>query len=249
MPIHRLYDDFFRFLRDYPAETDVWECYQRLYLKPHQRFLSAYWKYFPHLDEEQLRLRVKAIKGEDYAQLKALLTQYDLPAITSDTIDKCRKLLPAAEPRVYLFVGFHSSEGFVIPLDGRPVMGFGLERFTDFNQFDILVAHEYYHYAVWRRGEEESAAGDVYKKLWREGKAVAFSLRVFPGRPHWRHTFQNKRCWSWCSQHERQLLALARSGKATLATFFGAGHPSLNIPPRTGYYVGYRLVCEEEESG
>ena len=60
MKIHSLYLGFFRFLEEM-AEEDPWPSYQRLYLEPHEEFLTAYWQSFDHFPREQIVERVRLL--------------------------------------------------------------------------------------------------------------------------------------------------------------------------------------------
>src|SRR5512139_2878472 len=101
--IHPMYVDFFKFL-DSKENGDPWRAYERLYLRPHETFLLAYWRKFDHFDREQIAQRVRQIKKEDYGSLRSLL-QAQNPALLADgALERCGKVFPLEPPPpVYLF--------------------------------------------------------------------------------------------------------------------------------------------------
>ena len=245
MPLLPIYRDFFRFLEVLETVEDPWEAYQQQYIRPNRAFFGAYWQSFPLFDERTLRGRVLQIKQGHYMVLEHLLAQIKPEEIVTESLSRCHALLPAIpEPDVFLMVGFFSADGFIVQVKGRPVIGIGLERFKDFRLLGLILAHEYCHYA--RRLILGAAVEQTLgQKLLAEGLSVVFSQRAFPDRRLTDHLFMPPERLSWCRQNEAFLEALARPELGScqmVPAFFLHGRPDAHIPPRTGMYLGYRLV-------
>lgn len=244
MPLYLLYKDFVRFLQVLGGKADPWECYQRHYLQAHQDFLFAYWHHFRWMDLEQISQRVKRVRRGDYCCLETPPGGRPPEQIAQETLKRCQQIATATtEPEVYLFVGFFSADAFVMPLKGKPVIGVGLERFNDFSSLGIILAHEYCH---WLRhckiGDRPPTLGN---KLLSEGLAAVFSQLAFPNRPLHKYLFLSPERVSWCRQNLRLLLGLVQPEVESCRLtdlFFKEGNSE--IPPRTGNYLGYRLVME-----
>lgn len=246
MTIHSLYKDFFKFLNSLDDKTKIWERYCEIYLVPNKKFLSSYWQKFKYFDLQQIKQRVQVIKRKDYNHLESLINSIDLPLLTQKILKECHSLFPSLEiPDIYLFVGFFSADGFLLELNDKQVLGFGLERFKDFKSFPLLVAHEYGHYVQSLLSGREGKT--PLEKLISEGIAIIFSEKVFPDKPLHKHTFLSLGRLYWAKEHEKELLDLLKSDlspEKLTDIFFAAGDLTLGIPPRTGYYLGYKIVKE-----
>ncbi len=249
--IYSLYKDFFTFVL--PATSDLWGAYRRYYLEPHKDFMESYLKSFPHLTEENLADRVRNIKKEDYSPLIELLDSCEVEGIINSTLQKCKKLLPRIDlPDVYLIIGFFSPDGFVLEVKNKPVIGIGLERFFDFDGLPVVLTHEYGHYGLrWLRGIEGKNP-TLLEVLLAEGLSIAFSKAVFPDKPLYKLLFFSQERLNWCRQNEGYLWkCIERDFKSTDIEVIGkylSGIGEGEIPPRVGYYLGYRLVEERTES-
>jgi hypothetical protein len=247
MKIHSLYLDFFRFL-DKMAEKDPWPSYQRLYLEPHEEFLTAYWRSFDHFHREQIEERVRAIKKEDYGQLRALVRAQDPAVLAGEALEKCREIFPLEPPpAVYLFVGFFSADGATVEVRESPAIALGLERFRDFKEIPLLIAHEYGHCAqhFHLKGVIPKDGGPLLHKMIAEGLAVLFTQLVYPDLPLHRHLFLTPERFQWCRENQEALLELAGADlaeKKLLPVLFGPGDPNAGLPPRLGYFLARQIV-------
>ncbi len=247
MKIHPLYLDFFRFLEEMTG-GDPWPSYRRLYLEPHEEFLSAYWETFDHFDREQIADRVRAIKKEDYSHLRALVSMRDPAALAEKALGKCEEIFPLDPvPPVYLFVGFFSADGATVQVRQSPVIALGLERFRDFQEIPLLVAHEYCHCAQKAllpaavTGED----GPLLHRMIAEGLAVLFTQLVYPDLPLHRHLFLSPERLRWGRENQEALLELAGADlaeKKLVSVFFGPGDPNAGLPPRLGYFLARQIV-------
>jgi hypothetical protein len=250
MPIHPIYEDFFRFLQVLDsAREDPWEAYQKFYFHPHREFFAAYWKtYFPQMDLVSLQDRVRQVRRGHYATLEHLLEQSNPEPIVQRGLKRCRARMPeCSEPDVYLMVGFFSADGFTLKVMDRPVIGIGLERYRNFVLLDIILAHEYCHCARHLALGSFSASDprSLGQKLLDEGLCTVFSRQVYPRRKLADHLLISTRRLDWCQRNEALLESMAGrelNSSRLVPVFFGWGQPDEGVPARTGMYLGYRLV-------
>jgi len=247
MSVKPLYIDFFKFL-DHPLEGDPWTAYQRLYLQPHYRFFESYWGTFDHFDGQQIAQRVRQIKREDYGQLRSLIQSQDPTLLAEDALQRCRLALPLnPEPSVYLFVGFFSADGVTVEIEGVPSIALGMERFKDFQDLSLLVAHEYCHCAQRSLLKDFFPEGKrtLFFAMVAEGFSTLFTQVVYPEVPLHRHLFLTPQRLQWCRENQGVLLELAGAdlvSEKLVPIFFGPGDPDAGIPPRVGYFVASQML-------
>lgn len=247
MAIKPLYIDFFKFLEE-KGKKDPWCIFQDLYLRPHKDFLTSYWQRFNFLDAEQIKERVLQIKEGDYGQLKGLIQAYDPAQLAEKALQKCQKVLPLSPaPDIYLFIGFFSADGTTLEVSGTPAIALGLERFKDFRDFSLLLAHEYGHCALWPSLQKffPQKEKPLLYSIISEGLAVFFSETVLPEVPLHRHLFLTPERLGWCKENQETLLALAGadlSSPKLIPILFGAGDEGAGLPPRVGYFIARQML-------
>lgn len=246
--IHQLYLDFIRFLDELREETSPWEAYSRNYLTPNAQFLTTYWKKVD-FSLFQIQERVERVRKADYSNLLSLLHSGDLEKLVESTIQRCTKILLAPNPDVYLFVGFFSSDGFVIELSGKPVIGIGLERFRDFDNLCLILTHEYCHYYLKLKGKTAETMRE--NRIFSEGTASLFSQLIHPEKSLYKHLFFTRARLNSCIQAESRIMSLIRERSIKeIRSLLKEGDEKLGIPPRAGNYISYRLVQDfMKESG
>lgn len=247
MALKLLYLDFFKFLEEI-KKRDPWSSFQDLYFKPHALFFEAYWQRFSFFDSSQIKERVEQIKEGDYSQLKGLIQAHDPALLAEETIKKCQEVLPLhPEPDVYLFVGFFSAEGTTLEIGGSPAIALGLERFKDFRDLALILAHEYGHCAGWpflQRFFQQEEKPLLYSII-SEGLAVFFTEVVFPNIPLHRHLFLTPGRLKWCWENQEALLALAGADLTSsklIPVLFGPGDERAGLPPRVGYFIARQML-------
>jgi hypothetical protein len=244
--VYPLYKDFITFLDSLP-EGDPWPSYESLYLKPHEKFLRGYWKNFAHFDERQIAARVREIKAGDYGQLRSLVQAENPVAMAEEALRRCRKILPLdPEPPVYLFVGFFSSDGATVEIEGAPAVAIGLERCRDFKDLPLLVAHEYGHCA--QKTDLKGffpKEGKLLYSILGEGLAVLLSEAAYPEIPLHRHLYLTPERLQWARENKDIVLELAAADLASsklIPILFGAGDPNAGLPPRLGYFIAREML-------
>jgi len=253
MPVISLYHDFFVFL-DRLAETraDPWLLYCQHYLEPHRAFLEAWWEQCMGKPVEVWQQRVENVRPEHYAGIRAMLSSCNPEAEAEEALRRCRKLLPASEPKVNLMIGFFSPDAFVIQVEGEWQIGLGLERLGDVKRIPLLVAHEYSHW--YRRQAGLAQPRNLGERLIEEGLAAHLSSLAYPEHPLAQHLFIPQSRLRTFQDYQDSLLkaAFARlecTDEAEIQAFLYSHQPGKDLPSRPGGYVGYVLVSEYLRSG
>jgi hypothetical protein len=248
MAVHSLYRDFIKFLDQLSQNDDPWASYEKLYFQPHALFLRVYFESFHHFDLAQIRRRVSQIKPGDYGLLRSLIQSQDPAALAEEALGRCLKiLLLESEPPVYLFVGFFSPDGSTLDVNGLPAIALGLERFKDFKDLPLLVAHEYSHCAErsFPKNPSPEEGRPLISLLTSEGLAVSFTEAVYPEIPLHRHLFLTPERLQWCLENQEMLIELAgpdSTSEKLVPVFFGPGDPDAGIPPRVGYFLARQML-------
>ena len=151
-----------------------------------------------------------------------------------------------------LYLGLCNGAGWVVSLNGKPTVLFGIEKIMELNWYDKdamtgLIYHELGHvyqdqYGVLHR-ELKSAQDKLLWQLFTEGIAMVFEQEI-AGDPEYFH--QDKDGWKqWCDEHAA---CIKQSFNADLSwmtqenqRYFG-DWVSFNGYGDTGYYLGVRFV-------
>ena len=246
MRIYSLYSDFFKFLEKVTPSSEKWVDYYLSYYQPHQEFLESYFSHFPLIDFSTLKQRVGMIKKTDYAWLEDLIKFCPPENIIKEAYLKCKSIVfPKEEPEVYLFIGFFSPDGFIMDFREKPVICFGLERYRDFRLLRILFAHEYAHFLL-NLNKGEIPEEKKYKWiLISEGICTYFSFLTFPGCRMQDHFLFSQDRLNWCQRNEgylREIYCSRKFSSPELIDFFIKGNSELDLPPRSGKYLGFQAV-------
>ena len=250
MKVFSLYQGFFDFLQEIGPETtrppEIWPFFSARYYQPNKEFLDAYFSQMPLIDLRALKDRVNAIKPADYSLLKTLCAFSPPEKMIDEAYERCRRVVsPPQELEVYLLIGFFSPEGFVMEFKGKPVIGFGLERFRDFRLFQVIFAHEYAHFLLRLMKVKVPESNEIQYVLISEGLATIFSSLVLPGLPSHDYFFFSKERSDWCQANEARLKEIYCSGRFSpqeLMNFYLRGNPEMGLPPRVAKYIGYQAV-------
>jgi hypothetical protein len=241
MKIHCLYRDFFVFLRMINLERNTWTAFKRYYYDKHTEFLSYLWHAYQGYSTRNIRERASVIKKEDYADIENLLKIYDIEEKTREILLHCKSLHHDHDRcNVYLVIGFFSPDAFVLCYRDKFVLCVGLERFHSFNLYDILLAHEYFHYI--QNKVYGPISGPLALQLIREGICVQFSKIAFPGRKEHEYVLLSEQVFASAEKSYTLVIKRLKSRRIRREQLFSAS--SGDLPPRMGYYVGYRLVSE-----
>jgi hypothetical protein len=243
------YRDFFTFLDRLAAgDADPWSPYRTLYLDSHRAFLEAYWQQCFDLPVKVWQQRVEAIRPEHYAELRALLSSFDIEAAVADAVSRCQALLPAPDPTVVLMIGFFSPDAFTIQVGDDWQIGLGLERLRDPARVPLLVAHEYAHW--YRHSHQLAQTHTLLERLIEEGLATQLSMQAYLDRPLAQHLFVSEARLRELQQHQEELLALARAqaditDEEEIQHFLYGNPLGPNTPQRAGSFIGYLLVAKQ----
>jgi len=254
--LHSLYKDFFRFIEAVKKGEDIYAAYQEHYLRPHEKFLTSYWRFFRHFDEKLIEQRVRAIRSEDYSFLESILSVEPPEEMCKKALERCLEAAASfgikgeiPGPDIYLFIGFFSADGFTMMLEDRPVLGFGLERYRGFKDLPIVFSHEFAHYLEKIRPgifktEKDHKEGTLGELLFSEGAAFHFSMRAYPKRKLPEHLFLRRDVLNWCIENEGRLMSiieplLERGIEENSIYVIEREH---DLPPRSLNYTAYKLT-------
>jgi hypothetical protein len=154
---------------------------------------------------------------------------------------------------IYFLVSLGAFDGGVRTVNGQPALLFGVDviaRIHPPDELGALIDHELFHMYHRQITGVVGARGDpLYLALWEEGLATYVSGALNPsvsesailGRPE-DLAEQTK---PLLPQIARELLENMDSTSPDLyQAFFLSGGPRKDLPPRSGYYVGF-LICRE----
>ena len=167
---------------------------------------------------------------------------------------------PVPIPEIILYPGFNYFNGRVYLLDKRPVIGCSPDfPFTSGINLKVLLAHEYGHFARWRKTGIPTENVPIYALIYEEGWATWLSIKLYPelqlsrlfmsnlhkaiGMPDPRGGYL-----SWCRQNLDKIAGRARKALKSkisrdLGRFFQCRrYWGESTPIRVGYYLGFRLI-------
>jgi len=239
--IHCYYRDFFLFLKMMNLEKDPWRAFKRYYYDKYREFFSCLWLENQGFTIKNIRERVLCIKKEDYSDVEEALKLYDIEEATRETLIHSRSILHYhGVCNIYLIIGFFSPDMFVMRFGDDYVICCGLERFHSFRYYPLLLSHEFCHFVHKKlHGEEE---GTVPFRLVNEGLSVYFSTLAFPGLPHYRYLFMKRAEYNALQESYPHIKKALVDGELKDVDLFHG--TSETFPPRTGYYIGYKMVLE-----
>jgi len=221
-------------------EKDKWGVFKRYYYNKHYEFLSNVWFDYQRYTLRNIRERVKMIKKAHYADVESALKIYDIEESTREIILHCKSLFYDPDKcDIFLFVGFFSPDAFVLRYRGDFVICVGLERFHDFQNYEILLSHEYFHYIQNKGGKEQESP--IYR-LIREGLSVYFSKIAYPGKKENLYFFLNDETFALLRDNDAAIIKRIRESGVNWEDLFSA--QSKKFPPRSGYFIGYKIISD-----
>lgn len=175
---------------------------------------------------------------------------------------RLKKLLGnVPEPSIVLYPSMGRVNGKIIHLDGKPAIALS----PDFGYFggdnlSVVLAHEYTHYLRARLASVKFEKMPLYKRLFEEGLAVYTTMRVLPDIPQSALFMSNLHRLvglndpsggyiRWCKRNLAYLTSEAldvlgsKSSDDSNRFFDCARFDGDNTPVRTGYFLGYMMVC------
>jgi hypothetical protein len=159
----------------------------------------------------------------------------------------------APKSRVYFTVAMFSFDGGTRPVGGKIALLFGIDGIARFQGSDanlkILFDHELFHqYHDQIAPELTDDDAPLWMALWEEGLATYVSQRMNPGSSVAQVLMFPP---DLAGHAQPKLRALAQELMANLdskeaaeyASFFYVRNDRPDIPPRSGYYVGYLVAA------
>jgi hypothetical protein len=159
----------------------------------------------------------------------------------------------ACKNSIYFLVSLGHFDGGVRTVSGQPALLFGVDvtaRIHPPDQLGALFDHELFHmYHRQVTGVGGGPGDPLYRALWEEGLATYVSGALNPrvsesailGRPE----DLAERAEPLLPQIARELLQNMDSTSPDLyQAFFLVNSPRKDLPPRSGYYVGFLIARE-----
>jgi hypothetical protein len=203
------------------------------------------------LDEEAVAALAAARKNRLHArQLVETLTT-EIPGY----IARFRKSFPDfhCDFPVYLMISLGHMDGAGRTVGASPALVLGIEVIDSVEtpaQIPVFFAHELFHrynYRVAGFSDDPSDRQAIWRTLWAEGLATYVSAELNPDRPLSDAMIFPPDLAERAAPQIAQLARALRDNDAPnpclYAEYFEAGSAKNGIPPRAGYYVGYRVAA------
>jgi hypothetical protein len=214
----------------------------------------------PGHDESDLRNQISDFLAEAPANIAAMRKISDsLETSLPLYLGGFQKAFPdfACKNPIYFLVSLGAFDGGVRTVSGQPALLFGVDvtaRIHPPDELGALFDHELFHMYHRQITGVAGARGDpLYRTLWEEGLATYVSGALNPsvsesailGRPE----DLAERTQPLLPQIARELVQNMDSTSPSLyQAFFLLGSPRKDLPPRSGYYVGFLIVRELGQS-
>ncbi|MGB9780578.1 DUF2268 domain-containing putative Zn-dependent protease [Caldanaerobacter sp.] len=209
-------------------------------------------------------------KSENRQDLLSKFNEEKIRFNVSRGMNKIVKIFPEAEDiDVYLIIGLYTSNAFQYFLEGRPAVGLAIEAHgktffgipMPYEDIPLWLSHEIGHAFryknpsnpltkwLFQNGFKLDKAVEelpLFEFLIEEGLAVMTTRWVFPEEPLYKVLGYTEDVYFWCVNNEKELMSKLRNiwdrplGREEYFRYFSGYDES--IPPRTGYYIGMRLV-------
>lgn len=201
-----------------------------------------------HADFDRMIARSLAAFPGQRADFEAVERQFD--AAYRAELARFRQTFPAfrLSTPVYFLHSLGEMDAGTRVIGGRRVLIFGADGIAQYDTPDalpMLFDHEFFH-MVHSRSFPGCLA--VWCGLWREGLAVYASSVLNPGASDRQLGLEDPgQLRPAVERHRREALCLLQSklggaGRATTRLFFLSGGGTRDLPPRFGYYLGYRIA-------
>ncbi len=202
------------------------------------------------LDKEALAALATARKNRMKARQTERALEQDIPGYTA----RFRKRFPdfRCDFPIYLMISLGHMDGAGRVVGGRPALVLGVEVIDSFEtreQMPVFFAHELfhrYHSQVAGFSDDPGDGQPIWRTLWAEGLATFVSARLNPDRPlSDAMLFPRDLAERAAPQIERLARALRDNdapNPSLYKEYFELGDANPTVPPRAGYYVGYRVA-------
>jgi len=154
---------------------------------------------------------------------------------------------------IYLMISLGHMDGAGRMVGATPALVFGVEmidRIETPAQMPVFFAHELFHRYNYRVAGFSDDPGDrqaIWRTLWAEGLATYVSAALYPDNPLSDSMLFPPDLAERAAPQIAQLARTLRDNDAPnpslYAEYFETGRTKSGIPPRAGYYVGYRVAA------
>jgi hypothetical protein len=202
------------------------------------------------LDEEAVATLAAARKNRMHARQTEQTLAREIPAY----IARFRKSFPDfhCDFPIYLMISLGHMDGAGRVVGASPALVLGVEmidRIETPAQMPVFFAHELFHRYNYRVAGFSDDPGDrqpIWRTLWAEGLATYVSAELNPERPLSDAMIVPRNLAERAAPQIERLARALRDNDAPnpnlYAEYFEMGSAKNGIPPRAGYYVGYRVA-------
>jgi hypothetical protein len=202
------------------------------------------------LDEEIVATLTAARRNRLHARQTEQMLVEEIPGY----IARFRKSFPDfnCDFPIYLMISLGHMDGAGRVVSARPALVLGVEvidRVETPAQVPVFFAHELFHrynYRVAGFSDDPSDRQPIWRTLWAEGLATYVSAELNPDRPlSDAMIFPPDLAERAAPQIERLARGLRDNdapNPSLYAEYFETDSAKNGIPPRAGYYVGYRVA-------
>src|ERR1700691_88650 len=204
----------------------------------------------PQLDEEA----VAALAATRRNRMHARQTEQTLEREIPGYIARFTKSFPDfhCDFPIYLMISLGHMDGAGRVVGASPALVLGVEmidRIETPAQMPVFFAHELFHRYNYRVAGFSDDPGDrqpIWRTLWAEGLATYVSAELNPERPLSDAMIVPRNLAERAAPQIERLARALRDNDAPnpnlYAEYFEMGSAKNGIPPRAGYYVGYRVA-------
>jgi len=157
---------------------------------------------------------------------------------------------------IYLMISLGHMDGAGRVVDGKPALVLGvdvIDRMESPEQIPVFFAHELfhrYHFEAAGFSDDPGERQAIWRTLWAEGLATYVSAQLNPGRPLADAMIFPRDLAERAAPQIRRLARALHDNDAPnpklYASYFETSSidgQRAGIPPRAGYYVGYRVAA------
>ena len=149
---------------------------------------------------------------------------------------------------IYLMVSLGYFDGAGQIVAGHPALVFGVDTIAEIETLEslpVFATHELFHRYHFQSAGFSDDPGDkqaIWRTLWAEGLATYVSAKLNPTRPLADAMIFPRELAEQAAPIIKRLAHALRSNDAAAPALYAEYFEGDGVPPRSGYYVGYRIA-------
>jgi len=151
---------------------------------------------------------------------------------------------------VYIYPSLYNRNGGLFQVSNERVLGFGVDMIARLGgptaDVRVLISHELFHLYHYQVNPEFSGRLGLWGQLWREGLATYVSERLTPGASE-AEVLSDSILRRVVAEALPAIIGDLRehfddTTRAAAQAYMQSRRVRADIPPRAGYYIGYRIA-------